>query len=149
MLLLGAGGAAAIKLGSSVSEATDDGVQVAAPWRAYLADVRAGQGTQYLDDALPYMIAAGMAGAATQHLWNASSTGYSPVWFRAHEDQWASSVGFYPYWTTFHYNMYPFTHGGAGAGGYAVGGFGGSTFGGGGFGGGGAAGGGGGGGGGF
>ncbi|HEV2236658.1 MAG TPA: TPM domain-containing protein [Ktedonobacterales bacterium] len=147
MLLLGAGGAAAFKLGTAISDATDDGAQVAVPWRAYLAGAKAVREDHSLDEALPYMVAAGMASAVTDHLWNASATGYSPAWFRAHDAQWARSVGFYPYWTTFHSCMYPVTHGGAGAGGYAAGTFSAGGFGGGG--GGGAAGGGGGAGGGF
>ena len=125
-LLLGAGGAAAIKLGNNVSEATEDGAQVVAPWRAYLANVKAASGNQYLDEALPYIIAAGMADAFADRLRVASAAGYSPDWFRPHNDHRVASVGFYPYWSTFHSCMYPVVSGGAGhssASSFSAGGF--------------------------
>jgi uncharacterized membrane protein YgcG len=82
------------------------GEQVAAPWRSYLAGIKAAgrDASVYLDldAALPYALAMEAAGALDRRVKEASAHGFAPAWFARRAGAPAQTAGgFYPYWIAF------------------------------------------------
>ncbi len=126
LLIFLAASVAAFVSGHAVRDTTVEGEIAAAPWRGYVASVTAHDYQPNLDTDLPYFVALGLLGRLAPRLKAASERGYSPSWFRAHEERehdthTVAAGGFYPYWLAFHSSATPAPRGGA-SGGYAGGG---------------------------
>jgi uncharacterized membrane protein YgcG len=118
----------AYSVAGGMPETSWAGEEEAAPWRAYLAALKAlphaavpaGDLAAVLDVAVPYAVAAGIIGALTRLLKAAGRQGYAPAWFgRA-----GGAIGddFYPVWAAFVAATAPSSASDGGAGGAAAGG---------------------------
>ena len=92
--------------GYSMPETTAKGEAAAAPWRGYLAGLKAAPYEHDmaldLDIAVPYAVAFGVGDLLNDQLRHASQKGYAPAWFgQATSEIWGAR-GFFPYWIAFH-----------------------------------------------
>lgn len=110
-------GIAGLLIAYSIPDTTPAGEEAVTLWRSYLAGIkgarrdRALDANLDLDEAMPYAVAAGGAGALNNRLKEASKEGYAPAWLgpSLRADQW--SGGFYPYWVAFHGSVTPSSSG--------------------------------------
>jgi len=127
--LLMVAGITALWQSLTLPESTAEGERVAAPWRGYLAGLRAaGKGSGQepnLDEAMPYLVGMNATKVLDKQLKAASARGYTPAWLGLRGDTTVWAGGFYPYWVAFHSGFSPSTSGsgvGAAAGSGAAGG---------------------------